>query len=48
VAKVLLHEARVATVPGEAFGAPGYLRFSYALALPQIREGMVRIRRSVG
>ena len=32
LAAALLDEAHVAAVPGEAFGAPGYLRFSYALA----------------
>ena len=40
----LLRDARIATVPGEAFGAPGYLRFSYALGLPRIREGIERLR----
>jgi aspartate aminotransferase len=44
----LLEEARVAVVPGDAFGAPGYLRFSYALSLERIREGMERIRRCAG
>jgi len=44
VATALLKEARIATVPGEAFGAPGYLRFSYALAADRIREGMERFR----
>jgi aspartate aminotransferase len=48
VAKFLLDEARVATVPGEAFGAPGYLRFSYALGMDRIREGLERIRRCAG
>jgi len=48
VAKFLLNEAKVATVPGEAFGAPGYLRFSYALSLDRIREGVDRLRRSLG
>lgn len=33
LAAALLDEAHVAAVPGEAFGAPGYLRFSYALAM---------------
>jgi aspartate aminotransferase len=32
LAALVLEEARVAFVPGEAFGAPGYGRFSYALA----------------
>ncbi len=31
-AAALLEEGHVAAVPGEAFGAPGYLRFSYAVA----------------
>src|SRR5436305_9115641 len=31
LAEVILDEAEVAVVPGEAFGAPGYLRLSYAL-----------------
>jgi aspartate aminotransferase len=48
VAKSLLEEAKVAAVPGEAFGAPGHLRFSYALAIDLIEDGIDRIRRSVG
>jgi len=48
VSKCLLEEAQVATVPGEAFGAPGYLRFSYALSLDRIKEGLDRIKRCVG
>ncbi|MGH7704730.1 MAG: pyridoxal phosphate-dependent aminotransferase [Candidatus Dormibacteria bacterium] len=44
LAGVLLDEAKVAVVPGEAFGAPGHLRLSYALAEPQLEEGMARIR----
>jgi aspartate aminotransferase len=39
----LLEEAHIAMVAGEAFGAPGYLRFSYALGLDQIKEGMTRM-----
>lgn len=45
LAGVLLDEAKVAVVPGEAFGAPGYLRFSYALADDLLDEGMARIQR---
>ena len=44
VATVLLNEARIATVPGEAFGAPGYLRFSYAVAADRIKEGIERFK----
>ncbi|HZE88024.1 MAG TPA: pyridoxal phosphate-dependent aminotransferase [Verrucomicrobiae bacterium] len=48
VATFLLREAKVATVPGSAFGAAGYLRLSYALSLDRIREGVDRIRKCVG
>jgi aspartate/methionine/tyrosine aminotransferase len=41
--EVLLDEARVAIVPGEAFGAPGYARLSFALADDAIVEGVERI-----
>ena len=39
----LLEEARVACVSGTGFGAPGYLRFSYAASPEQIARGMDRI-----
>lgn len=42
LAALLLEEAHIAAVPGEAFGAPGYLRFSCALADDQLAEGMRR------
>jgi len=40
---LLLDEAKIAAVPGEAFGAPGYLRLSYATSLDNIKKGMVRL-----
>jgi aspartate aminotransferase len=40
---LLLDEARIAAVPGEAFGAPGYLRLSYATSLENIKNGMERL-----
>jgi aspartate aminotransferase len=43
LAALLLDEAKVAVVPGEAFGAPGYIRFSYALADDDLVEGVARI-----
>ncbi len=46
-AEMLLDEAHVAAVPGEAFGAPGYLRFSCALADDQLAEGMRRMKKWV-
>jgi aspartate aminotransferase len=45
LAKLLLDKARVALVPGEAFGAPGYLRLSYATSLERIDEGLRRLER---
>ncbi len=42
VAEVLLEQQKVAVVPGEAFGAPGYLRFSYALGEEDISKGIAR------
>ena len=44
LAAALLDEAHVAAVPGEAFGSPGYMRFSYAVADDQIVEGMRRFK----
>lgn len=40
---VLLDEAKVALVPGEAFGAPGYVRLSFATSDDNIEEGLERI-----
>jgi aspartate aminotransferase len=39
----LIEEAGVAVVPGESFGAPGYLRLSYALGETEIEKGLLRI-----
>jgi aspartate aminotransferase len=39
----LLEEAGVATVPGEAFGAPGYLRISFARPIEELRDGIQRV-----
>jgi aspartate aminotransferase len=41
--EVILDEARVAIVPGEAFGSPGYARLSFALADDALVEGVERI-----
>ncbi len=43
LAEVILEKAKVAIVPGEGFGAPGYARLSYALGDDDIREGVGRI-----
>ena len=47
VAKYLLEVAKVAVVPGTAFGAPGFLRMSYAASNEQLREGLRRIAEAV-
>ncbi len=44
LAGVILDEAEVAVVPGEAFGTNGYLRLSYALSDSDLVEGIGRIR----
>jgi aspartate/methionine/tyrosine aminotransferase len=43
LADVILGEAKVAFVPGEAFGTPGYARFSFAMADADMEEGVRRI-----
>lgn len=43
LADAILGEAKVAFVPGEAFGTPGYARFSYAIADADVEEGIRRI-----
>ena len=44
----LLDEAGVACVPGTGFGAPGYLRFSYAASPDLIAQGMDRVEAALG
>jgi aspartate/methionine/tyrosine aminotransferase len=48
LAVAILDEARVAIVPGEAFGTPGYARFSYALGDADLEEGLNRIAKLLG
>ncbi|QNN51352.1 pyridoxal phosphate-dependent aminotransferase [Nocardioides mesophilus] len=48
LAELLLEKAEVAAVPGEAFGSPGYLRFSYALGDDDLAEGIGRLQRLLG
>lgn len=43
LASVLLDEAKVAVVPGEAFGTGGYVRVSYALSDADLTDGIARI-----
>ncbi|WP_407659298.1 pyridoxal phosphate-dependent aminotransferase [Jiangella rhizosphaerae] len=48
LAELILEEAKVAVVPGEAFGPSGYLRLSYALGDDDLAEGVGRIQRLLG
>ncbi len=43
LAAIILDEAKVAIVPGEAFGSPGYARLSFALGDDDLAEGLTRI-----
>jgi aspartate aminotransferase len=47
LADLVLEEADVAFVPGEAFGTPGYGRFSFAMDTDDMVEGVSRIKRLV-
>jgi aspartate aminotransferase len=42
---VILDLAKVVTVPGDGFGAPGHIRFSYTLGEEVIREGIKRVKK---
>ena len=46
-ASYLLDEARVAVVPGAAFGNDDFIRISYATSMERLREGIVRIEAAV-
>jgi aspartate aminotransferase len=48
VAKQLLDREHVAVTPGDAFGAPGHLRLSYATSMDRIDEGLKRLARFFG
>lgn len=43
LSEFFLQEAKIAVVPGSAFGAPGYLRFSFATSLALLKEAIARL-----
>ena len=43
LARQLMEREHVVVVPGDAFGAPGFLRFSYATSIDRIEEGLRRL-----
>jgi aspartate/methionine/tyrosine aminotransferase len=48
LATILLDEVKVAVIPGEAFGAPGYFRLSFALGDDDLGKGVTRIADFIG
>ncbi len=48
LATVILEQAEVALVPGEAFGAPGYMRLSFALSDEDLVTGVTRVADLIG
>jgi aspartate/methionine/tyrosine aminotransferase len=48
LASLLLDEVEIAAVPGDAFGAPGFLRFSFALSDEDLEEGLTRLQEWAG
>jgi len=43
----LLYEAHIAVVPGNAFGAEGYLRISYATSMENLKEAVIRLKKAL-
>jgi aspartate aminotransferase len=43
----ILYEAHIAAVPGSAFGAEGYMRFSYATSMENLKEAILRLKKSL-
>jgi aspartate aminotransferase len=48
LASIVLEQVKIAFVPGEAFGAPGYGRFSFALSDDDLVEGLDRLAKFLG
>ncbi|MDX1811144.1 MAG: pyridoxal phosphate-dependent aminotransferase [Gammaproteobacteria bacterium] len=47
MAEMLLEKAGVALVPGSAFGAPGFMRLSYATSMENLNEAMDRLEKAL-
>mgnify|MGYP000709795302 CR=1 FL=1 len=43
----MLVEGLVSTVPGDAFGLPGYIRFSYAASEGELEEAVRRVKSAI-
>ncbi len=46
-AEMLIEKVRLVTVPGSAFGAPGYLRLSFATSMEELREALSRLKKAI-
>ena len=44
ISQYILDAVSVVTVPGDGFGAPGYIRFSYATSSETIKKGIRRVK----
>ena len=44
IARQILEDVKVAVIPGDSFGAPGFIRFSFATSEERIHEGTKRIK----
>jgi aspartate aminotransferase len=47
LAEYLIQQAKVALVPGSAFGAPGYLRLSFATSMPNLEASISRLHQAL-
>ena len=48
LAEFFLEKAEVALVPGSAFGAPGYMRISFATSMENLEQAMQRLQQALG
>ena len=44
ISEYILNNTQVSTVPGDGFGAPGHIRFSYATSMEIIKKGIARVK----
>ena len=47
LAEYLLEQGEIAMVPGSAFGAPGYMRISFATSMENLQKGMERLGKAL-
>ena len=47
ISEYILSNTQVVTVPGDGFGAPGYIRFSYATSTEIIKKGLARVQKAL-